>query len=238
MLVGVNLVHSGAGSAYSDNFKLPHTDSFDAVRLLQRNAPKASGDTEEIVIAVTRGRVTDPAARARVGALLTKVAAAPHVSIVRSPYAVNGAGQIAPSGRVAFADVTFDVPSNEVSVAAAKRFVSKVITASGNGVQFQVEGQIATEGDTGGGTSGLALGFIAAAVVLFVAFGSLLAMALPLLTAGVSLGNRDRDRRAAVARHGDEFLLRPARAADRARRRSRLRAVHRDPLSARACCAV
>jgi putative drug exporter of the RND superfamily len=188
MLVGVNLVHSGAGSAYSDNFKLPHTDSFDAIRLLQRNAPKASGDTEQIVIAVARGRVTDPGARARVGALLTKVAAFPHVSMVSSPYAFDGAGQIAPSGRVAFANVTFDVPSNKVSVAAAKRFVSDVITASGGGVQFQVEGQIATEGDTGGGTSGLALGFLAAAVVLFVAFGSVLAMALPLLTAGVSLG--------------------------------------------------
>ena len=79
-----------------------------------------------------------------------------------SPYALDGAGQIAPSGRVAFADVTFDVPSNKVSVAAAKRFVSMVTSTAGGGVQFEVEGQIATEGDTSGGTSGVALGFLAA----------------------------------------------------------------------------
>ncbi|MFZ0974702.1 MAG: MMPL family transporter [Solirubrobacteraceae bacterium] len=188
MLASVNVIYAGAGSAYNDNFKLPHTESFDAIRLLQRNAPKASGDTEQIVIAVARGRVTDPGARTRVDALLARVAAAPHVSIVSSPFAPGGAGQIAPSGRVAFANVTFDVPSNKVSAAAAKRLVSMVTSTTGGEVQFELEGQIAAEGEAGGGTSGVALGFLAAGVVLFVAFGSLLAMLLPLLTAGVSLG--------------------------------------------------
>ena len=90
MLASVNVIHAGAGSAYNDNFKLPHTESFDAIRLLQRNAPKASGDTEQIVIAVARGRVTDRAARTRVDALLARVAAAPHVSIVSSPFRARG----------------------------------------------------------------------------------------------------------------------------------------------------
>ena len=40
-IVGVTLIHGAVGSSYSDNFKLPHTQSFDAIRLLQRNAPKA-----------------------------------------------------------------------------------------------------------------------------------------------------------------------------------------------------
>jgi len=50
-----------AGSAFTDNFKLPKTESFDAIRLLQRNAPKASGETDQIVISVKQGHVTDPA---------------------------------------------------------------------------------------------------------------------------------------------------------------------------------
>ena len=49
-IVGVTLIHGAVGSSYSDNFKLPHTQSFDAIRLLQRNAPKASGDTDQLVI--------------------------------------------------------------------------------------------------------------------------------------------------------------------------------------------
>src|SRR5437763_9083581 len=95
-IVGVNAIKSGIGSAYSDNFKLPHTESFDAVRLLQRNAPKVSGDTEQLVIAVKSGQVTDAGPRARMTRLLAKVAQVPHVSRIQSPFAPGGARQIAP----------------------------------------------------------------------------------------------------------------------------------------------
>src|ERR1019366_2597241 len=57
-------LHSAAGSAFSDNFSLPHTQSFDAIRLLQRNAPRASGETDQLVFGVKTGTVRDPAVRA------------------------------------------------------------------------------------------------------------------------------------------------------------------------------
>jgi putative drug exporter of the RND superfamily len=186
-VAGFNAIESGVGSAYTDNFKLPHTQSFDAVTLLQRNAPKSSGDTDQIVIAANQGRVTDPAVRDRVQAVLATVATQPHVSSVQSPYTAGGR-QISPSGQVAFANVTFDVQSNKISNSAAKAFVSKVTSASGNGVEFELEGQIARAGNQNNDSSSLGFGFLAAAGVLFVVFGSLLAMLLPLLTAGVSLG--------------------------------------------------
>src|SRR5437588_9845186 len=95
-VAGLNAIESGTGSAYSDNFKLPHTESFDAVRLLQRNAPKASGDTDQVVIAVKQGRVTDPAVRTQVQALLASVATVPHVTAVASPYTPQGVAPSAP----------------------------------------------------------------------------------------------------------------------------------------------
>ena len=55
-------------------------------------------------------------------------------------------------------------------------------------MQFQVEGNIAQAGNPNNQGSSLFFGFIAAAIVLFIAFGSFVAMLLPLLTAGVSLG--------------------------------------------------
>ncbi len=187
-LIGMTALHSAAGSAYSDNFKLPRTESFDAVTLLQRNAPRASGDTDQIVIAVKQGRLTDPGARARAQALLARVASLPHVSAVTSPYTARGASQISPSGQVAFAGVTFDVQPNKISSSDARAFVSKITSASSRGVEFEVEGQIARAGNHDNSASGLGFGFLAAAVVLFVVFGSALATALPLLTAGLSLG--------------------------------------------------
>ncbi len=187
-VAGLNALESGVGSAYTDNFKLPHTESFDAVSLLQRNAPKASGDTDQIVVAAKQGRLTDPATRARVQALLASITHVPHVSKVQSPYEATGVRQIAPSGQIAFANVTFDIQPNKISNSAARAFVSKVTSASGRGLEFEVGGQIARAGNRNNDASSLGFGFLAAAIVLFAVFGSLLAMALPLLTAGLSLG--------------------------------------------------
>src|SRR5438270_2008385 len=77
---------AASGSAYSDNFKLPHTESFAAVQLLQRYAPRASGDTEQVVVAVRQGTVSAPAIRAQMDSLLAEVARRPHVAGVVSPY--------------------------------------------------------------------------------------------------------------------------------------------------------
>jgi putative drug exporter of the RND superfamily len=186
-LIGLTALHSGAGSAYSDNSRLPGTQSFDAVSLLQRSSPRASGDTEQIVIAVKQGRVSDPAVRLQVQAMLRAVALLPHVSEISAPYGNHGASQIAPSDRVAFAAVTFNVQASKLSASAARVFVRTAKGASGHGVEVEVGGQIA-EVASQNGVGGLPFGFLAAGAVLFLVFGSLLAMALPLLTAGLSLG--------------------------------------------------
>jgi RND superfamily putative drug exporter len=186
-LVGLTLIHSVAGSAFSDNFQLSGTQSFDAVTLLQHAAPKASGDSDQIVIAVKQGRVTDPAVRAKVQAMLARVARVPHVSEIGSPYGNRGASQISKSGQIAFANVTFDVQASNLAGTASKNFVNTVQAGFGHGIETEVEGQVA-QAAAQNGAGGLGLGALAAGVVLFVVFGSLLAMALPLLTAGFALG--------------------------------------------------
>jgi putative drug exporter of the RND superfamily len=186
-LVAMTAIHSAAGSAYSDNFQLSGTQSFDALSLLQRNAPKASGDTDQIVIAVAHGRVTDPAVVSQVERMLAAVARLPHITEVSSPYGVRGASPISPSGKVAFANATFDVAENKLSISAAKTFVNTARAGSGHGVEVEVEGQVARAAASSG-PGGVGFGVLAAGVVLFLVFGSLLATALPLLTTALALG--------------------------------------------------
>jgi RND superfamily putative drug exporter len=230
LLVGI---HGSAGSAYTDNFKLPHTGSFDAIRLLQRSTPRASGETDQLVIATSKGRVTDPQVRARAEALFAKVQALPDVAAVGSPYTPSGAKQIAKDGTVAFATVTFTNAANQnkITAAQARKIVSTITSASGNGVEFEAEGNIAQAGNTQNTGSGLLFGFIAAAAVLFIVFGSLTAMFLPLITAGLSLGSGISvvgllSHVINIATFSNEL------AAHRPRRRRRLRPVHRHPLQA------
>src|SRR5947209_1729850 len=186
-IVGLSAIHGAAGSAYSDDFRLSGTQSFDAVNLLKRSAPRASGDTEQIVFAVDRGRVTDPGPRGRAEATLAAVSRLPHVTDISSPFGAAGATQISPSGKVAFANVTFDKQANSLQGSPAKTFVKTARALSGGGLQIEAGGQVARSADQNG-AGGLPLGFFAAGVVLFLVFGSLLAMALPLLTTALSLG--------------------------------------------------
>ncbi|HET9718644.1 MAG TPA: MMPL family transporter [Solirubrobacteraceae bacterium] len=180
---------SAVGSRYASDFRLPHTQSFAALALLQQSAPRASGATDELVVAVRRGQVTDPAVRQRVTALLDRVARVPHVTEIGSPYAgARGARQIAPSGRIAFATITFDVGPAQISGAQAGAYTHIITSASGRGVQFEVNGRVAGIANPQSSGTALPIGFLAAGVVLFVVFGSLMAMLLPLLTAAVSLG--------------------------------------------------
>lgn len=187
-LIGLTLISQSVGSSYKDSFTLNGTQSFQALTLLQKSAPKASGDREQIVVAVKEGKVTDPAVRSQVEAMLARVAALGDVASVASPYAPDGAAQIAASGRVAFANVTLTKQAIEITTSEAARFVSAAKTGAGHGVEVEVQGQVA---EAANGTSINSVGFGAAAalVVLFLVFGSVLAATLPLLTAGVALGS-------------------------------------------------
>ena len=57
--------------------------------------------------------------RAAVTAALARVAAVPGVESVASPYARAGAAQISRSGTIAFARVTWDKPSAQMTAADA-----------------------------------------------------------------------------------------------------------------------
>jgi RND superfamily putative drug exporter len=187
VLVGLTVISQSVGSAYKDSFSLNGTQSFEAQTLLERSAPKASGDREQLVIAVDHGRVTDPAVRARAQAMLERVAALPEVASVASPYGAGAGAQISHSGQVAFADVTLNGLAPKFSVAQAQRFVDTAQAGAGDGLQVEVEGQVAELANKASINS-VGLGAIAALIVLLLVFGSLLAASLPLITAAVALG--------------------------------------------------
>jgi len=187
-IVGANIAVRGVGSNYQDNFSLPQTQSYQAMSLLEHAAPKVSGDVDRLVVATDHGRVTDPAVRARMEALLAKVARMPHVTEVASPYGPHGPAQIAPSGQVAFATVTFDESAANLPGQEESGYDRMLQAASGAGVTFAGDGQFAEDGNPSSPSTALPIGFAAAGIVLLLVFGTLPAMLLPLLTAGFALG--------------------------------------------------
>jgi RND superfamily putative drug exporter len=188
VLVGTMTTANVVGSNYQSSFSLPNTESTEALNLLQAAAPQNSGDTERIVFEVPAGQsVTDPATQAAVTTMLDKIAKFPTVVSVLSPYEPAGSTQISKDGRVAYATVNLSKGSFTYSQATAEKFVTLAQTADGHGLTVAVSGQVASQAARPS-IGGTLPGVILAGIVLLIVFGSLYAMALPIVSALASLG--------------------------------------------------
>ena len=182
LLAVVAAMLAGVGAGYDDAFSLPDTESARAFELLERVSPAASGDTLTAVFEAPQG-VQDAAARAGITAVLEELRALDQVVAVTSPY--DAPAQVSRDGRIAFATVTLDglVP-NDVDRAQVDE-VLDVAAQEREGVRVEVTGQAAS-GPPEQGKEEL-VGLTAAAIVLLLVFGSLVAMSLPLITAVLSI---------------------------------------------------
>ena len=169
------------GAPAQNNF----TGSDPGQTLLNQHFHRQSGDTLTLAIRST-APVTSPATRAQITSALAPFGRAPHVTGVTSPYA--GHGQISADGHIAFATVQFSVPGANISNSEALALMNDAKAASGHGVNFYLGGDVVDQAETpyGGATDGI--GILAAAIVLLIAFGSLIAMGLPVLTAVLGIG--------------------------------------------------
>src|SRR5437879_65541 len=140
-LIGLSVISQSIGSSYKDSFRLSGTQSFEALNLLKKVAPKAAGDREQIVIAVKQGKLTNPAVRTRVEAMLTKVGALSDVASVASPYGASGAAQMSTSGQVAFANVVLTKQAEKITTTEAKRFVKTAQAGAKGGLEVELQGQ-------------------------------------------------------------------------------------------------
>jgi RND superfamily putative drug exporter len=153
--------------------------------VLDQHFPRASGDSLTLAVKST-APVTSPAVRAQVASALVPFERAAHVTSVSDPYATPG--QVSRDGHIAFSTVQFGIAGSTISNGEATSLMNDARAASGHGVTFSLGGDVVDQQETpyGGPTDGV--GVIAAAVILLIAFGSLLAMGLPIATALLGIG--------------------------------------------------
>jgi len=186
-LVGVTLVSNRLGDDYRQSFHLAGTDSQAATDLLDQRFQARSGSTADVVFAADAG-VHDPAVEQGMTSLFATIGGIDHVVAVRGPYTPDGALQVSPDGRISFAEVQFDQPENLLpsrSVHAVAAAVDQA-RATTSGVQIELGGGLFANREPP--SSSEMIGLLAAVAILLIAFGSLLAMGLPILTAMFGLG--------------------------------------------------
>ncbi|MCF1595146.1 MMPL family transporter [Streptomyces muensis] len=187
-LFGLGAASSAAGTNYANVFSLPDTDSATAYDLMEKAFPERAGDTDTVVWKVDEGSVRDESVRSRIEPALAEIGRMKGVGEVTDPYAAQGAAQISRDGGIAYAQVTFTEQANAVPKELIEDVVDTAQAAERGGLQVELGGQaIARTQEPPQGTAE-AVGILAAAVVLFLAFGSLFAMLLPIVVAVAGVG--------------------------------------------------
>jgi putative drug exporter of the RND superfamily len=187
LLIGSLGLSGAIGTEYSNNFSLPGTDAQRAADLLKRDFPAQAGDSDQIVFATHGSSINEAAVRARVAPMLAAVAQLPHVTGVVSPYSTKGAQEISPDGKIAFATVTFDERANLLPASATERVINTAKRVASPQLQVALGGQAIEQVQKPSLGAATGIGLLAAMVVLFITFGSFVAMGLPIVTAILGL---------------------------------------------------
>jgi RND superfamily putative drug exporter len=180
--VAAFVLNGSIGGQPDESFKLPGAESQRAADALQERFPQETLYTANIILHSEKG-LTTPTVKAAVAKAITELKTGPHVIGVSDPYDPRGP-TLSKDGNTAFTTVAYSNKQFDVAqYDAAEKAVRGVRDA---GVQVEYDGGLGyLAGDAQPGSE--KLGILVAVVVLAVAFGSIVAMSLPILVALVGL---------------------------------------------------
>jgi RND superfamily putative drug exporter len=184
LLVGTVAGNRAFGGKLSDTVSLPRSQATTGAGLLSAQLPTASGASAQIVLHVTDGEVADDSAA--VEQAVTELRMLPHVLSVSDPLS-EAAPRLSPDGRTAYSVVQLDQDARSLPDGYLDSVRSAVQPLTAKGVQVEYGGVLGELARPHTKDTAELIGFAVAAVVLLVAFGSVLAAFLPLVTATVGV---------------------------------------------------
>ncbi|NEB40848.1 MMPL family transporter [Streptomyces sp. SID14515] len=186
---GIGMINGAIGGPkYSNSLTLPGNDSTKALELMQAEFPEQAGESASIVWKAESGSVRDPEVQQKIGKMLQEVDSLPQIGRVAGPYEPQGAAQISENGKIAYAQLSFSVPFEDIKPDQVKKLVKTAKAVSGDQLDVQLGGGVISFADEPPANLSEIVGVIAAAIILYFAFGSFLAMLVPLVTALFSVG--------------------------------------------------
>jgi putative drug exporter of the RND superfamily len=187
LLVGVTAVAQLVGTHFQNDFTAGNTPSQQAANILDSRFPTRSGDTADVVFH-TAAPVTSAANRAAVAAVVRQLRPLAHVVAVTSPFSAAGAHQVAADDHIAYAVVQFDTTADLLPARSVKDVISAAEAADHSGFSVALGGSPISAVVTAAPGPSEGIGVTAAVLIMLLAFGSVVAMGLPIITALFGLG--------------------------------------------------
>jgi putative drug exporter of the RND superfamily len=176
-VVGLALLAAGGGALagkFDAEYSTPGSESDDAAGLIEsRFEGQTSSETIDVIWQAPRG-ATSPPIRRRIEAFVSEVSRLEGIGEAQRP-------RVSSDGTIAMQSLQLTERGWDVPVDTGKRMISLAEQAEGDGLRIELAGGPIQEAQ-GGGTPEV-VGLLAAALILLVAFGSVVAAGLPLATA-------------------------------------------------------
>ncbi|MFL5862313.1 MAG: MMPL family transporter [Solirubrobacteraceae bacterium] len=178
VLIVIFPVTSALKGKFHADYATPGSDSETASSLIEQRFGGFSGSTVDVVWRA-EGGVSSPATRQRVARFLT------HASTLTG-VGQPGPTRVSPDGKIAATSLELTRQPWDIPKQTGRELISLANKASGNGLEVKLGGGPIQDAEGGTGPEGI--GFVGATVVLLIAFGSIVAVGLPLAVALFGLG--------------------------------------------------
>jgi RND superfamily putative drug exporter len=178
-------LQGSAGGQFDNSERVPGVESQHALDVLHDRFPSQDGLTARVVLHTDDGRLDDAGHAAVVAAARASLADGTGVAGVTDPFA-SGAAAVSADGRTAYLDVTYAV--DQLTGTQLDDALAVADEADAGGVQVELSGALAQLAAQDPSSELIGVGV--AVIVLLVAFGSVVAMGLPIVTAllGIFVG--------------------------------------------------
>jgi len=183
-LAGILVAGATFGGEFSDNFEVPGTEAQEAIDVLSANFPARAGGTADLVFKAEAG-IDDPSMAARIQATYDAVAELPGVTAVETHF--DNPDYVSAGGTIARALVRWEDDEAEVGVENVEHYLEVVDAAAGDGLVVETGGPVVSFNE-GSEPNSEMIGIAAAAIILVIAFGTIIAAGVPIGMAVFGLG--------------------------------------------------
>jgi putative drug exporter of the RND superfamily len=169
------------GGEYVNNYTISGSDSAAGLDLLNNTFPQQGGYGGQIVFHANKGTVT--AQQSAVNQSVSNVSKLPDVIKAVSPFASSNTGAVSKDGTIAYASVGWNVNPNSLDSSYLNKLNNAVVPATKAGLQVAYGGGAGQIGQKTSDIKSEVIGLACALVLLLIMFGSLVAAAIPLVSA-------------------------------------------------------
>ncbi len=188
VIIAMVLLVARIGALTTNDLTLPGTDSQKATDLLAAKFPPQQNGKSPVVFHVSSGKIDSDANTTAIGNAAKALQKHPDVVSAPNPFGQNNASQIAKDDTTAFIPVLLDINSADLTTEEAQEILDLAeAPVRGTGMEVAAGGSIGSELSKPETESSELVGIVAAMIILSFAFGTAVAMGIPIVTAVAGL---------------------------------------------------